>query len=78
MQDFEERLKRLEEIGERLRSGELSIDDATKLFEEGVGLSRKLEEELQQMERRIEMLTTPTEDPEAPPGFEPFESGEDR
>ncbi|MFW6228343.1 MAG: exodeoxyribonuclease VII small subunit, partial [Alkalispirochaeta sp.] len=28
MQDFEERLKRLEEIGERLRSGELSIDDA--------------------------------------------------
>ncbi|MFW5643882.1 MAG: exodeoxyribonuclease VII small subunit, partial [Alkalispirochaeta sp.] len=57
MQDFEERLKRLEEIGERLRSGELSIDDATKLFEEGVGLSRKLEEELQQMERRIEMLT---------------------
>jgi len=77
MEEFEDRLKRLEEIGERLRAGELPIGEATTLFEEGVGLSRTLEKELQQMEQRIEVLTTGTDDIAREPEFEPFPSDGD-
>ena len=46
--DFETALKRLEEIVKKLENGELSLDSALQLFEEGIKLSRfchtKLEE----------------------------------
>ncbi len=39
--DFERSLARLEEVVRRLESPQLSLDDAMKLFEEGVALSRE-------------------------------------
>lgn len=72
MKNFESRLARLEEIAEKLRNGEIPIDEATVLFEEGMELSRSLDRELQQMEQRIEILTTPPEDTESPPELELF------
>ena len=62
MATFEERLRRLEELGEKLRHGNLPIDDATALFEEGITLARTLERDLAKVERRIELLIN---DPEA-------------
>ena len=38
--NFEKSLVRLEEVVRRLESPQLSLDDAMKLFEEGVVLSR--------------------------------------
>jgi exodeoxyribonuclease VII small subunit len=38
--DFEKSLTRLEEVVKRLESADLSLDEAMKLFEEGVKLSR--------------------------------------
>ncbi|MDA3948632.1 MAG: exodeoxyribonuclease VII small subunit [Spirochaeta sp.] len=72
MKNFESRLARLEEIAEKLRNGEIPIDEATVLFEEGMELSRSLDRELQQMEQRIEILTTPPENTESPPELELF------
>jgi exodeoxyribonuclease VII small subunit len=53
---FEVALERLEAIVDRLERGELALEDALATFEEGVGLSRRLSEQLGGAERRVEEL----------------------
>ncbi len=53
---FEERLQRLEEIGEILRDGAVPLDKAADLFQEGVTLAQKLEAELRSIEKKVEMV----------------------
>jgi exodeoxyribonuclease VII small subunit len=53
---FESALERLEEIVARLEQGELDLEEALTVFEEGVGLSRRCAEQLDAAERRIEVL----------------------
>ena len=71
MADFEDRLRRLEQIGEALRRGNQPIDQAMALFEEGVKLAKTLEAELSKIDRRIEIVVN---DPgrETPPTLQPF------
>lgn len=54
--DFERCLGRLEEIVKRLENANLSLDDAMKLFEEGVSLSRDCQKQLEEAEGRVEIL----------------------
>ena len=54
--DFEKSLLRLEEVVRRLESPQLSLDDAMKLFEEGVQLSRECQKQLEEAEGRVEIL----------------------
>ena len=54
--DFERSLARLEEVVRRLESPQLSLDDAMKLFEEGVQLSRDCQKYLEQAEGKVEIL----------------------
>lgn len=54
--DFEKSLARLEEVVKRLESAELSLDDAMRLFEEGVKLSRDCQKQLEEAEGRVEIL----------------------
>jgi exodeoxyribonuclease VII small subunit len=54
--DFETALKRLEEIVRKLESGELPLDSALELFEEGIQLSRYCSSTLERAERRVEIL----------------------
>ncbi len=54
--DFEKSLGRLEEVVRRLESPQLSLDDAMKLFEEGVALSRECQKQLEEAEGRVEIL----------------------
>jgi exodeoxyribonuclease VII small subunit len=54
--DFERSLARLEEVVRRLESPQLSLDDAMKLFEEGVALSRECQKQLEEAEGRVEIL----------------------
>jgi exodeoxyribonuclease VII small subunit len=62
MKNFEERLERLESLGERIRKPDVSLDDALKAFEEGIRLARSLEKDLEKVESRIEVLmNTPEE-----------------
>lgn len=53
---FEAALERLEELVERLESGDLALEDALAAFEEGVALSRRCARQLDVAERRIEVL----------------------
>ena len=58
---FEERLERLEELGDEIRKNDIPLDDAIKAFEEGIKLARALEKDLEKIESRIEMLMNGTE-----------------
>ena len=54
--NFEESLARLEEIVRALESGEKSLDDSMKLYEEGVRLIRVCSSELEGAEAKIKIL----------------------
>ncbi len=54
---FEERLNDLESIVEKLEAAELPLEDALALFEKGIGLVRALTAQLDEVERKLEVLT---------------------
>lgn len=54
--DFEKSLARLEEVVRKLEVPQLSLDEAMKLFEEGVGLSKECQKQLEEAEGRVEIL----------------------
>ncbi len=60
-----------EEIVDKLRKNETSLDEAIKLFEEGVGIAVRVDEELSRMERKVEVLLTPPGS-QAPAELAPF------
>ena len=53
---FEQALARLEEIAHQLESGELPLEEAIALAEEGIKLSHFCEEQLTAAEGRIQQL----------------------
>jgi exodeoxyribonuclease VII small subunit len=74
MKNFEERLERLEELGDKIRKPDIPLDDALKAFEEGIKLARSLEKDLEKVESRIEVLMNgPEEKAEAKPELSLFD-----
>lgn len=53
---FEDTFKKLEKIVNKLESGDLSIEESLKLFEEGMGLSRICSQRLAEVQKRVELL----------------------
>lgn len=53
---FEAALEMLQQTVKKLESGELSLEQALKSFEEGVGLTRVCQEHLAAAEQRVELL----------------------
>ena len=74
--DFERSLARLEEVVRRLESPQLSLDDAMKLFEEGVALSRECQKQLEEAEGRVEILLKKADGKLAAEPFDPEREGE--
>lgn len=66
---FEEALRRLDEVVARLESGEVGLEEAVTLFEQGQALLGTCRERLAAAQRRIEELTA--EDLPAAPGAAP-------
>jgi exodeoxyribonuclease VII small subunit len=54
--DFEAAMQRLAEIVEQLEQGEVALDEAVKIFEEGMELHRRCSKRLQEVEKKIERL----------------------
>ncbi len=54
--DFETGLKRLQDIVERLEKQDLPLEEAVKLFEEGMKLSNTCAEILEHAEKRVKVL----------------------
>jgi len=55
-QNFEASLASLERIVANLESGDLPLERALELFEEGVALARRCQSQLGDAERKVEML----------------------
>jgi exodeoxyribonuclease VII small subunit len=72
--DFEKSIARLEEIVQKLETAELSLDDAMKLFEEGVKLSAECQKQLTEVEGRIEILMKKAA---GKMELEPFDTGDE-
>ncbi len=53
---FEESLISLEKIVRQLESGDLPLERALEIFEEGIGLARRCQAQLAEAERKVEML----------------------
>lgn len=54
--NFETSLSTLERIVAQLESGDLPLERALELFEEGVGLAGQCQSQLQEAERKVELL----------------------
>lgn len=55
-QSFETSLSSLEQIVAQLESGDLPLERALELFEDGVALARRCQSQLQEAERKVELL----------------------
>ena len=67
---FEYTLKRLEEIVQSLEEGNVPLDEALKLYEEGITLSKLCGEKLKSAELKLKRLSK-----DAKGNFELFEEG---
>lgn len=54
--DFEKALDRLEKIVGKLEAGDLALEEALKLFEEGTQITRFCSTKLDEAERKVEIL----------------------
>ena len=63
---FEETIHRLETIVEELEAGTLSLEESIARYEEGMKLSRRLAQTLDEAEKRIERLVESERAGEAP------------
>lgn len=56
MASFEEQLKTLETVVEKLERGDLPLEESLALFEQGVALSESCKKELDAAEGRVQVL----------------------
>ena len=54
--NFEETMKELEEVVQKLENGELNLDDSIKEFEKGMELSKSASKYLEEAEKKITIL----------------------
>lgn len=54
---YERDCKKLEEIVKKLESGDISLDESVKLYEEGVTLYKSLEKTLKEYEGKINVMS---------------------
>tara|TARA_Y100001970_G_scaffold98563_1_gene123927 strand:- start:72555 stop:72788 length:234 start_codon:yes stop_codon:yes gene_type:complete len=54
--NFEKALTELEEIVDRLESGELTLENSLKSFEKGIKLARQCQEQLSKAELQVQKL----------------------
>lgn len=54
--NFEELMKKLEEITNKLEKESLSLDESVELFEQGMKLSKECNSKLENAEKRITIL----------------------
>ena len=53
---FEDTFKKLEAIVNKLETGDLSLEESVKLFEEGMRLSRICSQRLAEVQKKVEIL----------------------
>lgn len=54
--NFEENVEQLEKVVQELENGNLNLEDSIKKFEEGMSISKKCNEILEEAEKKITVL----------------------
>lgn len=54
---FEEALKKLEKIVEKLEGGDVPLDESITLYEDGIGLFKHCSSKLEEAKKKVEILT---------------------
>ena len=54
--NFEENVEQLEKVVQELENGNLNLEDSIKKFEEGMSISKKCNEILEEEEKKITVL----------------------
>lgn len=74
MNNFEENLKKLESLTSDIKRSDISLEDALKDFEEGIGLAKELESQINEIEGKIQILMNEPNPMEKdnPPQFDDF------
>lgn len=54
---FEEQMKKLQEIVDKLEKGDIDLDESISLYEDGLKLAKQLKEQLSSFEEKIEELS---------------------
>ncbi len=55
---FEQKMEKLEKLIKQLETGDNSLDESVKLYQEGIALAKECHEELQKAEKTIINLKT--------------------
>ena len=76
MKKFEERLARLEEISEKIKSADLPLEEALAAFEEGIKLAKTLEKDIDKIESKVQILMNQPMQPQDKPELELFSVGD--
>lgn len=67
MNKFEDKLARLEKLGEEIKKTDIPLEEALKMFEEGIELAKGMEKELDKIEGKIQkLINQPTSVEEKP------------
>ena len=64
---FEDAVARLETIVKKLEEGELTLEESSEVFEEGIKLARICSKQLDEAERKIELLLKDDEEVDIKP-----------
>ena len=68
---FEESIRQLSEIVERLEAGDLPLDESVSLFEKGMFIAKRSKQQLDSAEKKVEELLAVDEN--GTPSTRPFE-----
>ena len=72
-QNFEHALEKLEIIVDKLEKGDLTLEQALRYYQEGIGLSRYCSQKLAEVEGKIELITLEGEKIKKVPFIDPKE-----
>ncbi len=56
MENFEEKLNRLEDLSSKIKKSDISLEDALKVFEEGTKLAKSMEKYLDEIEGKVQKI----------------------
>ena len=57
---FEDSMIELEEVVLKLETGDVTLDDSLKLFEQGIKLAKSCQKKLDDAEKKVKILTADT------------------
>lgn len=57
---FEDSMIELEEVVSKLETGDVTLDDSLKLFEQGIKLAKSCQKKLDDAEKKVKILTADT------------------